>query len=61
MYHQSNATQRGAKIKFKNRRKNTMKKIITLFKALWNGTALNNAIENGLVSFEGQGRNKYGK
>ena len=38
-----------------------MKKIITLFKALWNGTAFNNAIEKGLVSFEGCGRNKYGK
>lgn len=38
-----------------------MKKIIHLIKALWNGRILNDAVNNGLVSFEGCGRNKYGK
>lgn len=38
-----------------------MKKIIHLIKALWNGRIFDNAVNNGLVSFEGCGRNKYGK
>ena len=38
-----------------------MRKILTLIKSLFNGNALNECIANGLVSFEGCGRNKYGK
>lgn len=38
-----------------------MQKIINLIKALFTGRILTNAVNNGLVSFEGCGRDKYGK
>lgn len=45
----------------KTRGKTKMKKIINFIKALWNGRIFDSAVNNGLVSFEGCGRNKYGK
>ena len=38
-----------------------MKKFVLFIKSLFDGSAMREAIENGAVSFEGQGRNKYGK
>lgn len=38
-----------------------MKKIFTFIKSLFDGSARKEAIEAGAVSYEGQGRNKYGK
>ena len=38
-----------------------MKKLFNIIKSLFNDNALQECINNGLVSFEGQGRNKYGK
>lgn len=38
-----------------------MQKIIHFIKALFTGRILSNAVTNGLVSFEGCGRDKYGK
>jgi hypothetical protein len=38
-----------------------MKKFILFIKSLFDGSAMREAIEGGAVSFEGQGRDKYGK
>ena len=38
-----------------------MKKILAFIKSLFDGSARKEAIEAGAVSYEGQGRNKYGK
>jgi hypothetical protein len=38
-----------------------MKKFILFIKSLFDGSATREAIEGGAVSFEGQGRDKYGK
>jgi hypothetical protein len=38
--------------------KKTVKKIVNFFKALFD---ISDCIEAGVVSFEGEGRNKYGK
>lgn len=38
-----------------------MKKFIVFIKSLFDGSAMREAIEGDAVSFEGQGRNKYGK
>lgn len=38
-----------------------MKKILATLKALFNGSALREAINDGAVDLSGQGRNKYGK
>ena len=38
-----------------------MKKFFALIKSLFNGSAIREAVEGGAVTFEGQGRNKYGK
>lgn len=38
-----------------------MKKFVLFIKSLFDGSAMREAIEGGAVSFEGQGRNKYGK
>lgn len=38
-----------------------MKKILNVIKSLFNGTALREAINVGVVDLSGQGRDKYGK
>ena len=38
-----------------------MKKILKTLKALLNGSALRESIEEGAVDLSGQGRDKYGK
>lgn len=38
-----------------------MRKIFAFIKSLFDGSARREAIEAGAVSYEGQGRNKYGK
>jgi hypothetical protein len=38
-----------------------MKKFFAFIKSLFDGSAMREAIDGGAVSFEGQGRNKYGK
>lgn len=38
-----------------------MKKFFAFIKSLFDGSAMREAIDSGAVSFEGQGRNKYGK
>jgi hypothetical protein len=38
-----------------------MKKLWNFIKSLLDGSARREAIEGGAVSYEGQGRNKYGK
>lgn len=38
-----------------------MRKFFAIIKSLFDGSAMREAIEGGAVSFEGQGRNKYGK
>ena len=38
-----------------------MRKFLSIIKSLFDGSAMREAIDGGAVSFEGQGRNKYGK
>jgi hypothetical protein len=38
-----------------------LKKIFNFIKSLFDGSARREAIEAGVVSYEGQGRDKYGK
>lgn len=38
-----------------------LKKCFYFIKSLFDGSAMREAIEAGAVSFEGQGRDKYGK
>ena len=38
-----------------------MKKILAFIKSLFDGSARKEAIEAGAISYEGQGRDKYGK
>lgn len=38
-----------------------MKKFFAFIKSLFDGSAMREAIDGGAVSFEGQGRDKYGK
>lgn len=38
-----------------------LKKCFSFVKSLFDGSAMREAIEAGAVSFEGQGRDKYGK